>query len=144
MAELLDITFNACPTNLKKVRRLVSEQVAAQGADDTLIQRLVLVIDEACANVIRHGYAGDRSGRLKLRLTAPQDGELLFELRDYAPTVNPEEIKPRDLAETRPGGLGINFMDSVMDDWRFRKPHSGQGNVLEMSKVIWGRRAEDG
>ncbi len=142
--ELLDIDFNACPTNLKDVRQQVSQTLASHGADPTLIQRLVLVIDEACANVIRHGYNGDREGAMKLRVIEPHAGELRFELRDYAPTVDPDAIQPRALDELRPGGLGINFIDSVMDHWRFKQPPSGPGNILEMSKVIWGRRADDG
>ena len=102
------------------MRGLVREQVAAQGADDELTHKLTLVIDEACANVIRHGYRGDREGRMRLLLRAREPGVLEFQLRDYAAPVDPACIKPRDLNECRPGGLGINIIDSVMDRWQFR------------------------
>ena len=44
-------------------------------------------------------------------------------------------IRPRDLSECRPGGLGINFIDETMDRWRLRPLRRG-GNLLVMRKRI--------
>jgi sigma-B regulation protein RsbU (phosphoserine phosphatase) len=59
-----------------------------------------------------------------------------FELRDYAEPVDASRIRPRDLSECRPGGLGINLIDSVMDEWRFCAPEAGRGNRLIMVKKL--------
>ncbi len=135
--ELLNITLSSCPSNLRGLREQIRQSVVATGASPELAYKLVLVIDEACANVIRHGYDGQQCGRIKLRMQQ-EDHELNFILRDYASPVDPECIKPRDLNECRPGGLGINFIDSVMDQWQFRSPLQGEGNVLEMRVKIDG------
>jgi sigma-B regulation protein RsbU (phosphoserine phosphatase) len=66
---------------------------------------------------------------------------LRFELRDYAEPVDASRIRPRDLAECRPGGLGINLIDSVMDEWRFSQPDEGRGNRLTMVKKLAPRTA---
>lgn len=135
MSSLLDITFNSCPTRLKEVRHAVSRAAEQAGCPPPLVQKLVLVIEEAVTNVMRHGYDGKRDGEISLRITQAAD-RLHFRLRDYASPVDPASIRPRDLNECRPGGLGINFIDSVMDTWAFSKPKEGSGNVLKMTKTI--------
>lgn len=132
---LVDVTFNSCPNNLQRVRKLVKLRALEQGCSDELVGKLVLVVDEACANIIRHGYHGDRSGAIRLQLVRVDD-RLDFRLRDYAEPVDPACVKPRDLRECRPGGLGLNFIDTVMDEWAFERPDDGAGNVLLMSRKI--------
>ena len=132
---LVDVTFNACPDNLQRVRKLVRTRALEAGCGEALAGQLVLVVDEACANIIRHGYNGDRSGAIRLQLQR-QDGNLEFRLRDYAEPVDPSCLRPRDLAQCRPGGLGLNFIDSVMDEWGFERPASGEGNLLLMRRKI--------
>ena len=91
--------------------------------------------DEAVANVIRHAYAGCCDGRVELSIWLDSDA-VRFELRDYAEPIDPNRIKPRDLSECRPGGLGINLIDTVMDQWLFRQPEEGAGNQLTMIKRL--------
>lgn len=132
---LLDVAFDSCPRNLQQLRQVIRDQTERAGCSDELVQKLTLVVDEAVANVIRHAYHGDREKTIELRLERTGD-ELTFFLRDYAQKVDPSCIAPRDLKECRPGGLGINFMDSVMDSWEFREPDDGEGNLLHMTKKI--------
>ena len=65
-------------------------------------------------------------------------GNLRFSLRDFAPAVDPRRVRPRDLSECRPGGLGINFIDDTMDSWRLRPVKHHRGNVLTMRKRLRG------
>lgn len=134
-AALVDLTFDSCPSNLQQVRDRVRAACARSGCDKELERKLVLVIDEAVSNVIRHAYRGRRDRQIRLRISLDGD-KLTFRLRDYADPVDASCIRPRDLSECRPGGLGINFIDSVMDSWEFRRPTRGTGNVLEMTKRI--------
>jgi sigma-B regulation protein RsbU (phosphoserine phosphatase) len=138
---LLEIEVPARPESLKPLRDAVCHALEKTGAGEELRQRLKLVIDEAAANVIRHAYGGSGEGTLRLRLERRR-GELRFQLRDFAPPVDPERIKPRDLSECRPGGLGINFIDDTMDRWCIR-PVRGGGNVLIMIKRLRPTAAAD-
>lgn len=122
---------------LKLVRQTVDEQLKRLLFSAEQRQRVVLAIDEATANVIRHAYGGDPSGRMSLDIWR-RGGELHFVLRDWADAVDPSRIKPRDLGECRPGGLGINLIDMVMDRWGFEAPQDGKGNVLRMVKRLQG------
>lgn len=123
------------PENLRLVRRKVAEVAGSLGFPADELQRLVLAVDEAVANVIRHAYGGCCDGRVELSFWL-DPGRLRFELRDYAERVDPSRIKPRNLDDCRPGGLGINLIDTVMDEWHFERPEDGSGNVLSMSRIL--------
>ena len=77
----------------------------------------------------------DPHGRMELLLWLIDDS-LEFQLLDYAAPVDKTCIKPRDLAVCRPGGLGINLIDSVMDAWHFEDPPAPIGNLLTMRKRL--------
>ena len=132
---LVDITFHSAPSNLQEVRDRVRESCVRAGCAEELGRKLVLVIDEAVSNVMRHAYQGEKDREIRLRISQ-EDERLIFQLRDYADPVDVSCIRPRDLSECRPGGLGINFIDEVMDSWEFRCPSEGAGNVLMMTKTI--------
>jgi hypothetical protein len=41
-----------------------------------------------------------------------------------------------NLEQLKPGQMGINFIDTVMDSWEFTAPKDGYGNLLIMKKEI--------
>ncbi len=129
------ISFMADPVNLKMVRAKVTEVVEKLGFDESSIVQLVLCLDEAVSNIYRHAYNNDETGNIDLSFKL-QNNTLVFYLRDYASLVYDNSIKPRDLTQTRPGGLGINIIDSVMDSWEFATPKDGYGNLLIMKKEL--------
>ncbi|MCF6289112.1 MAG: SpoIIE family protein phosphatase [Proteobacteria bacterium] len=129
------ISFEADPVNCKTVRQKVSAVVQKLNFDATTEQQLVLCLDEAVTNIYRHAYNNDKTGIIDLSFKR-QNNTLVFYLRDYASLVYDNSIKPRDLTQTHPGGLGINIIDSVMDSWEFATPKDGYGNLLIMKKEI--------
>jgi sigma-B regulation protein RsbU (phosphoserine phosphatase) len=137
---LLRIEFAARAESLAEVRAAVQRALATQHIDARVVARIVLAIDEACANIIRHAYRGCGDGRIALRIERHRD-RLRFRLRDHAPAVDPGCVKPRDLNECRPGGLGINIIDDTMDHWRLRPLKRRCGNVLTMVRRLHARKA---
>lgn len=134
---LLKLTFPAKAEALKALRDALNGALVRLGAETAVRDRLVLAVHEAACNVIRHAYPDGADGAIRLSLTR-QRGNLRFSLRDFAPPVDPRTIKPRDLSECRPGGLGINFIDDTMDSWRLRPVKHHRGNVLTMRKRLRG------
>ena len=126
----------ALPEHLKELRDHVRELLVEREIDNTLVEQLILVVGEAIMNVVVHGFdGGEPEGRITLEVRE-QDDELIFRLKDNAPSVDPEQIKHRDLEEVRPGGLGTYFMKELMDSVEFLPPPMGSGNLLEMRKRI--------
>ena len=136
MADCLRVMrFNAIPERLHEMREALTDTLARVGCPEHARRLLVLAVNEACMNVIQHGYRGDPAGEMILEILNNNDG-LEFRLTDFAPTVNPAQVKPRALDDVRPGGLGTYFIRRIMDDFEFAVPKSGEGNVLIMRKRI--------
>ena len=138
---LLDLEFPAQAAQMRSVRAALRHALDAQGVAPESRDQLVLAVDEACTNVIRHAYGGECSRRIALHVARERD-MLAFELRDRAPAVDPACLKARDLSECRPGGLGLPFIAATMDTWQLEPAADGQGNVLRMHKRIEGGEPE--
>ncbi len=134
MEKRLGVTrFNAIPARLHEMRSKLTATLDAAGCPQHLRRLLVLAVNEACMNVIQHGYRGDPAGEIILEILN-NNGGLEFRLTDFADTVDPAKVKPRPLDEIRPGGLGTYFIQRIMDEFRFTVPESGKGNLLIMKK----------
>ena len=133
---ILERRFPSQPGELRGVRDAVRDAVLAAGAGEPCATDVVMAVDEACQNVIRHAYGGDCDARIELRIEQ-QGKELVILLRDYAPEVDRRcLLMGRDLDDVRPGGLGTNFIRAIMDEASFLDPPVGRGNLLRMVKRV--------
>jgi sigma-B regulation protein RsbU (phosphoserine phosphatase) len=94
-----------------------------------------LAVDEACQNIIRHAYGDQGEGDIVLEIDR-KGAELVFSLIDFAPPTDPSQVRPRDLEDVRPGGLGTHLIQEVMDGAEFVEPPPGCGNLFRMVKRI--------
>ncbi len=101
-----------------------------------IVEDIVLAIDEACQNIIRHAYHGECDDPILLRIKL-NNHALVVVLEDQAPTVSPDCMNPRALEDIRPGGLGCHFIRQVMDTVSIEPSSTGQGNILRMSKNVY-------
>lgn len=132
---LVDLRVPARADQLKRVRAAVRQAGREAGCREESIGLLVLAVDEACANVIRHAYGVHQEGDMILQIyRSPL--ELTFRLIDFAEPVDRSRIRSRDLQDVRPGGLGVHLINEIMDNIEFRDPDVGHGNVLEMRKTL--------
>jgi len=124
--------FRSCPTNLAAVRGCVENLAASAGFDAEWRFRITLAVDEALANVIRHGYCDRRDGSIRMTVSVPAGGGIRIEIEDECPAVDPSAIPSRDLDEIRPGGLGWHIIRETFEraDWNPRGD-CGMSLVLE-------------
>ena len=132
---LLARTLPARAEAMRELRAALRASFDEHGIEPQLRDRLVLAVDEACTNIIRHGYGPQCEGAIALRVLR-SDATLAIELVDDAPTVDPATIKPGTLGECRCGGLGVALIDEVMDEWRIEPADDGRGNRLVLRKRI--------
>jgi anti-sigma regulatory factor (Ser/Thr protein kinase) len=120
---------------LEQICRFVDEAAVAAGLSESESSRCQLAVDEACTNIIEHGYGGENRGEITVTC-ATQPGELTITIRDRARPFDPNEIpEPQlntNLDDLRVGGLGLFFMRQVMDAVEFS--YDGKGNVLVLVK----------
>lgn len=135
LGRLLELRVPARADQLRGIREAVREGALACGCTPDCAADVVMAVDEACQNIIRHAYGGSPSGEISLEIRRQGD-ELIFLLRDFAETIDVAAVKPRDLDDVRPGGLGTHFIREVMDEVTFLPPPSGGGNLLKMVKRL--------
>jgi anti-sigma regulatory factor (Ser/Thr protein kinase) len=128
---LIELKFPAKPDRLRLIRRVIQDTSEFAGADPKKAERAVIAVNEAIMNIIQHAYAGDDNGEIILHIISVPDG-LTFSLTDFAGPVNIDKIKPRDLDDIRPGGLGTHFINEVMDSITYEPLENSSGNKLTM------------
>ncbi len=135
MARDLRLTVRSDPKLLASVRSLVRSWVDSWDIDEKTADNVVLAIDEACTNAIRHAYEGRCDGSVELTLHAePEHFE--FQVSDTGVSCPPECVERRPLHpphadELQPGGLGIQLIHKVFDEVEFCPGESG-GNCVTM------------
>jgi len=125
------ITFPSHPKWLRHIRRIVREICVLACYKPKEVDHLVLAVDEACTNIIRHGYKGRASGTISLECRS-ESKRLQFILRDKGCTVDCEKIKSRCLDDVKPGGLGVFFIRRIMDKVVYGR--AGGMNFLRLTK----------
>ncbi len=88
-----------------------------------------LALNEALANVIRHGYDG-ATDRPIVVCVQRDDGALQVSIRDWAKPFDPSAVKPRGMLA--PGGVGMICIRELMDDVTFERLSDGM--LLKMTK----------
>lgn len=131
---IVKLVFSSLPNRLKLVRCLVESTAEMMGCNEAVSKDIALAVNEACANVIQHTYRGATDKEIILVIER-QDRYLEFLLSDFGDRVDPAKIKPRDLDDVRPGGLGSHFIRKIMDSVDYM-PGDAVGNKLIMKKKI--------
>lgn len=126
--------------DLATIREFLARIGTDLGLDADVIYDLQLAVDEACANVINHGYGG-QAGRIDVTVEPVEEGVQVV-VRDWGGAFDPRVVPAPDveapLEKRRLGGLGLFLMRKVMDDVSFAFDAEG-GNTLRMMKRIQRR-----
>jgi len=143
MVLLLDQSFPASTEVLSEVRSAVRDACHRARGDDKsgdksgadCSEQMVLAVNEACMNIIQHGYAFAEGRQFTLRLGVDA-GVLVALLLDNGVPASDADLRPRELDELRPGGLGVHFMRELMDGVAYVQAPEGFANCLQLSKRI--------
>jgi serine/threonine-protein kinase RsbW len=129
-------TFPGRFENLTKISEFVAPSVEAAGFDNAAAYAVLLAVDEACSNIIRHAYGGEGKGDIQCSCEV-KDDELVIILRDWGESFDPSSVPVPNfsvpLEELRMNGAGLLLINKIMDEVRFESTPNG-GNVLIMVK----------
>lgn len=92
---------------------------------------VVVALDEAIVNAIKHGNGYDPAKRVKI-VAEISNGEAHFEVTDEGPGFREQDVPDPCLPENllRTSGRGILLIRSIMDEVSFK----GRGNCIAMTK----------
>ena len=121
------------PRYLPVVRGAIGPLAEAIGWDESECRAIVLALDEALANVIRHAYHDCADGMIQLECRESTDG-LEITLLDNGDAPDRSKICAREIGCDQPGGLGTHIIRKVMD--RVTYEVSPEGNRFVASKAL--------
>jgi len=148
MAFSLKLELPSHPQVLSVVRSAVQQFAAVVGFNEDECRSIILAVDEALANIIRHAYGDryDQTIELTCRRLGPDLGTdpgtpldqvrdgLEFILIDHGLPADPAQLKGRDLEDVRPGGLGMHLINQIMDQVCYQA--LPDRNQLRLIKVL--------
>ncbi len=145
MAARSDIQLDVLsdPRWLRTVRALVRGFLESCAFPNDRIMELVLAVDEACTNAMRHSYDGDKERRIRLRFRAISGGAEIV-VRDKGKPAPFEKVRKKDFStptkqDVQPGGRGIQILYEVFDEVKFA-PGARSGNCVTLRAYLPSRR----
>ncbi|MGE3181425.1 MAG: ATP-binding protein [Phycisphaerae bacterium] len=135
----LQVNVKSNPEDLTVVREALRNWLATQEWNDIQVAEIVLAVDEALTNVIRHGYDGKPDMPIEFQaerfVDSHQGAGIEINVRDYGKQVDLSKICGRDLNDIRPGGLGVHLIHAMMSYAAFKHADGG-GMRLVMRKYL--------
>ncbi len=123
------ITIPSDPKYLSVIRAVTGTMAEIYGMAGGSVEEVKLAVDEACSNVIKHAYRGDRGQRIVVRFNLKNGFEVVIE--DSGIKARPESIEGRSLDDIRPGGLGVHLIRRAFDVFAFDRGRK-RGNRLRL------------
>ena len=133
MEESIKFVLRSHPRYLGLVRAVVGELAAIQTFRPEECRALMLAVDEAIANVIRHAYGGDHEKPVELTFYLFAD-RLEFVLFDQGVAPDPERLAPHPLDDVSLNGRGTYIIRSIMDGVFYERAPGG--NILRLTKQL--------
>jgi serine/threonine-protein kinase RsbW len=137
MSQRFQITRAAELESLTAFREFITLRCTEQGVPSDQILDLKLAVDEACTNIIEHGYRGMDPGSiiLSFRIAA---GEIQVGITDFGHVFEPVETPKPDaqaaLDEGKLGGFGWYLIYQTMDNVAYQATE--EGNTLTFTKHL--------
>ena len=114
-------SFSATFDNLKNIRSMLVDFLNNHKLQVKEIKEIELGTDEAVTNIIKHSYKEENKNNIIEVELEFLENKVIIHLYDNGTPVNEEKIKPRELSDVKPGGLGTYFINRIMDEVRWKK-----------------------
>jgi anti-sigma regulatory factor (Ser/Thr protein kinase) len=137
MSQRFQITRAAELESLQIFRDFITDCCAKYEILSDTVLDLKLAVDEACTNIITHGYKGMNPGSIILSFRILPD-RILVQITDFGhrfePVAGPKPDVEAALEDQELGGLGLYLIYQTMDNIDYNS--SEDGNMLTFTKYI--------
>lgn len=142
-AKQISKTILSRTDNLLEVREFVSVAARQFGFSDEDVANIVLAVDEACTNIIKHAYQYAPDKEISIAILR-NNGAFVVKIKDSGRNFNPNALRAPDLKQNlshhRRGGLGVYLMKKLMDKVEYNFA-SGQSNEVSLVKYLSKNRS---
>ncbi len=124
--------------NLSLIREFIQSAAEQVGIKPGIAEDVMLAVDEACTNIIKHAYQSQPEGEILLKLKY-SNYKLTIIIIDYGKSFHPENVPDPDLQkyyrQHRVGGLGMYLMKTLMDEVKYNSI-PGKCNEVYLTKYL--------
>jgi serine/threonine-protein kinase RsbW len=132
------VEFSSHTGNLALMRKFVRGFLEAYPLSEKERTLMVLGVDEACTNVIRHAYHLRDDQLISLSLEGLRNC-IRMRLRDYGQQTEARTMRGRSHDLIKPGGLGLHLIRNAFDKVDYIV--KARGTELVMTKNLEERKA---
>lgn len=133
----LQLTFANRADEAPHISRKIEAFLETQRVDPSIINKILLCVDELITNIIAHAYNDHEEHAVSLECSVVED-RISLELRDdgipFNPTAKETPKLYKSIEDTGVGGLGIHLVMTLMDHVEYER--EGDYNVLRATKMI--------
>lgn len=123
------VEFSSHTGNLALMRSFVRKFLDRYPFSEKERTLMVLGVDEACTNIIRHAYHLQDDQPIALSLEA-RSNCVCLRLRDYGRQSAPDKMQGRPHDLIKPGGLGVHLIRTAFDQVDYVLKRRGTELVL--------------
>ena len=124
--------------NLSQIRNFICDFTSDIGFSAEAIDNIMLAVDEACTNIIKHAYKFYPDGEIIIKLKY-SGKKLAITIIDYGASFAPETVPEPDLRkyykQHKVGGLGMYLMKTLMDDVKYISVPGKYNQVLLLKSL---------
>jgi serine/threonine-protein kinase RsbW len=135
-----ELTIQSSMEQLESIRNFVSKAAQTFGFEEHEGYKIVLAVDEACSNIIRHGYGKNSDEKLHIVIQTT-DNRFTVTVNDNGKTydirTHPLPDMKAYLAAKKSGGLGIKLIHLLVDEIEYEQ--SNGENKLVLTKRLPNR-----
>lgn len=131
------ITIGCEKDELTKIRQFVADELERNTIPDLQAHKLVLAVDEVCANLIIHANNCNPVNKIELQLEFfPKQIVFTFRDKGIGFDINKYESPSMDelVSSRRQGGLGLLLVKRIMDKIEFTTEKNY--NICRLVKII--------
>ncbi len=140
MIETYTLQIESSTDNLARVDSFIQKIGKENNLPCSIIDEVVISVDEAVSNIIIHAYNKDPNGIIEIKVTVDPSRVITIKLYDTGEPFDPSIIKPPVLSsclDDRPiGGLGLYLMKKFMNEVCFSFDESHSQNKCTMTKYL--------
>lgn len=133
-----NLSISCSKQNLAKIRQFVQQTLDMYQVPDMESHKLVLAVDEVCANLIIHANNCNPGQQLELIINIQPTDNVIFEIKDKGVGFDISKYKEPDIEDIvtskRKGGLGLMLVKRIMDKIEFT--HEKNHNICRLIKKL--------
>ncbi len=117
------LTISCSKVNLMKIRHFVAELLGSIHLTEVEAHKLVLAVDEVCANLIIHSNQCNPTKKIDVIVEVQEQKRITFTIKDKGVSFDLNEYKEPSMDDIvtsgRKGGVGLILVKRIMDKIEF-------------------------